>query len=194
LVLEAGLTGGPTWALVAMLIGAGLTACYTFRMVWMVFFGEARSHLHGHDATPAMRVSLGLLAFGTLTSWLAAGPFFHLLESTMPHHKLHALSLGGLTHEILAAPFTWIAVGVVGLGLLAWAGRDRLTFLTDGFGWLGVAASKSFGFERINEQVVAATQATANALRVTQPGHLSWNLVGIIGGLVAVLILLTWGA
>jgi 3-oxoacid CoA-transferase B subunit len=44
------------------------------------------------------------------------------------------------------------------------------------------------------EQVVAATQATANALRVTQPGHLSWNLVGIIGGLVAVLILLTWGA
>jgi hypothetical protein len=57
-----------------------------------------------------------------------------------------------------------------------------------------VAASKSFGFERINQQVVAVTQATANALRVTQPGHLSWNLVGIIGGLVAVLILLTWGA
>jgi NADH-quinone oxidoreductase subunit L len=194
LVLEAGLTGGPTWALVAMLIGAGLTACYTFRMVWMVFFGEARSHLHGHDATPAMRVSLGLLAIGTLTSWLAAGPFFHLLESTMPHHKLHALSLGELTHEILTAPFTWLAIGVVGLGLLAWAGRNRLTFLTDGFGWLGVAASKSFGFERINQQVVAVTQATANALRVTQPGHLSWNLVGIIGGLVAVLILLTWGA
>jgi NADH-quinone oxidoreductase subunit L len=194
LVLEAGLTGGPTWALVGMLFGAGLTACYTFRMVWMVFFGEARSHLHGHDATPAMRVSLGLLAVGTLTSWLAAGPFFHLLESTMPSHTLHALSLGELTHEILAAPLTWIAIGVVGLGLLAWAGRDRLTFLTDGFGWLGVAASKSFGFERINQQVVAVTQATANALRVTQPGHLSWNLVGIIGGLVAVLILLTWGA
>ena len=36
--------------------------------------------------------------------------------------------------------------------------------------------------------------ATAEALRVTQPGHLSWNVVGIIGGLVAVLILLTWGA
>jgi NADH-quinone oxidoreductase subunit L len=86
LVLEAGLTGGPTWALVGMLFGAGLTACYTFRMVWMVFFGEARSHLHGHDATPAMRVSLGLLAVGTLTSWLAAGPFFHLLESRSEEH------------------------------------------------------------------------------------------------------------
>ena len=194
LVLEAGLTGGPTWALAGMLLGAGLTACYTFRMVWMVFFGEARSHLHGHDATPAMRVSLVLLAAGTLTSWLAAGPFFHLLESTMPYHKLHALRLGELVHEILAAPFTWVAIGAVGLGLLAWLGRHRLTFITDGFGWLGAAASKSFGFERLNERVVDVTRATAEALRVTQPGHLSWNVVGIIGGLVAVLILLTWGA
>ncbi len=50
------------------------------------------------------------------------------------------------------------------------------------------------GFVRINEGVVDATQTTAEGLRVTQPGHLSWNLVGIIGGLVAVLILLTWGA
>jgi hypothetical protein len=41
--------------------------------------------------------------------------------------------------------------------------------------------------------VVAATQGAATALRVTQQGHLSWNLAGIIGGLVAVLIFLTWG-
>jgi hypothetical protein len=96
--------------------------------------------------------------------------------------------------EILVAPLTWLALGIISLGLLAWWWRDRLVFLADRFNWLAVAASKSFGFERINEQVVAVTQAAANALRVTQPGHLSWNLVGIIGGLVAVLILLTWGA
>ena len=149
----------------------------------------ARPRRHAGDA-----VSLGLLAVGTLTTWLAAGRssicWNHAAATTSCTPSAWASS----THEILAAPVTWIALGVVGLGLLAWVGRDRLTFLTDGFGWLGVAASKSFGFERINEQVVAVTQATANALRVTQPGHLSWNLVGIIGGLVAVLILLTWGA
>jgi hypothetical protein len=71
--------------------------------------------------------------------------------------------------------------------------RDQLAFLEDRFDWLAVAASKSFGFERINDRVIDATQATAEALRVTQPGHLSWNVVGIIGGLVAVLIVLTWG-
>src|SRR5574342_589172 len=107
LVLEAGLTGGPAWALWGMLVGAGLTACYTFRMVWLVFYGEARSKLHAHDATTAMRVSLGLLALGTLTSWLLAGPFGHLLESTLPFHKMHALSTGGMLLEILEAPLTW---------------------------------------------------------------------------------------
>ena len=192
-VLEAGLTGGPVWALAMMLVGAGLTACYTFRMVWMVFYGEARSTLHAHDATAAMKLPLGLLAFGTLTTWLVAGPFGHLLESTLPFHKIHALSTGGLISEILEAPLTWGALAVIALGLLAWWGRERLTILTRGLGWLGEAASQSFGFEWLNRQVVCATQSVAQALRVTQPGDLSWNVVGIIGGLVAVLIILTWG-
>ena len=141
-----------------------------------------------------MRVSLALLAVGTLFSWQLAGPFGHFLERTLPFHTLHILGTADIVGEILVAPLTWLALGIISLGLLAWWWRDRLAFLADRFDWLAVAASKSFGFERINEQVVAVTQATANALRVTQPGHLSWNLVGIIGGLVAVLILLTWGA
>jgi NADH-quinone oxidoreductase subunit L len=182
------------WAVAIMLVGAGLTACYTFRMVWMVFFGEARTRLHAHDATAAMRVSLGLLAVGTLFSWQLAGPFGHFLERTLPFHKVHAVSTAGIVGEILVAPLTWVAMGIISLGLLAWWWRDRLAFIADRFDWLAAAASKSFGFERINERVVEATQATAEALRVTQPGHLSWNVVGIVGGLVAVLIFLAWGA
>jgi NADH-quinone oxidoreductase subunit L len=194
LVLEAGLHDGPVWALLAMMVGAGLTACYTFRMVWLVFFGEARTRLHAHDATAAMRVSLALLTVGTIFTWQLAGPFAHFLEVTLPFHKIHALGTAEVVGEILVAPLTWVALGIISLGLLAWLRRDQLTFLADSFDWLAVAASKSFGFEWINEQVIGVTQAVANALRVTQPGHLSWNLVGIIGGLVAVLILLTWGA
>jgi len=192
-VLEAGLTGGPVWALAMMLVGAGLTACYTFRMVWLVFYGEARSRLHAHDATASMRVSLSLLAVGTLFSWHLAGPFGRLLETTLPFHKVHALGTAQMMVEVLLAPLTWGALVIIGLGLCAWWWRDRLTFLTDGFGWLGAAASQSFGFEWLNQQVVCATQSVAQALRVTQPGHLSWNVAGIIGGLVAVLIILTWG-
>ena len=58
LVLEAGLNGGPAWALAVMLVGAGLTACYTFRMVWLVFFGDGaepppRSRRHDGHANSA---------------------------------------------------------------------------------------------------------------------------------------------
>jgi NADH-quinone oxidoreductase subunit L len=163
-------------------------------MVWLVFYGEARSRLHAHDATAAMRVSLTLLAIGTLTSWLVGGSFGHLLESTLPFHKIHALSTGGMVMEILEAPLTWGALAVIALGLLAWSGRKGLQGFTDLLAWFSAAAGKSFGFEWANRQVVLLTQSVASALRVTQSGILSWNVVGIIGGLVALLIILTWGA
>ncbi|MER3514801.1 MAG: NADH-quinone oxidoreductase subunit L, partial [Chloroflexota bacterium] len=35
LVLEAGLAEGPRWAYITMLFGAGLTALYTYRLVWL---------------------------------------------------------------------------------------------------------------------------------------------------------------
>ena len=41
-MLEPGLNGGPVWAYAVMVIGAGLTALYTFRCVWLVFYGQPR--------------------------------------------------------------------------------------------------------------------------------------------------------
>ncbi|NLE49828.1 MAG: NADH-quinone oxidoreductase subunit L, partial [Chloroflexi bacterium] len=46
LVLEDGLHHGPVWAYAGMVIAAGITALYTFRMVWMVFYGEPRREGH----------------------------------------------------------------------------------------------------------------------------------------------------
>jgi NADH-quinone oxidoreductase subunit L len=193
-VLEAGLHGGPGWAFAVMVFTAGLTAFYTFRMVWLVFYGEPRSHLHGHDAPAAMRVSLSLLAAGTLTSWIVAGPFGHLLESTLPLHKLHAPGTLALIHEILAAPATWGALLVVALGLAAWWGRQSLSGVAAAFQWLGRSAASSFGFETVNNLCVVVTQRVAAGLAITATGQLNWNMFGIVGGLVAVLLFLVWGA
>ena len=193
-VLEAGLTGGPGWAFAFMVASAGLTAFYTFRFVWLVFYGEPRSELHAHDAPPAMRVSLSLLAVGTLTTWLVAGPFGHLLESSLPFHTLHALGTLGLVQEILAAPATWGTLAVIALGLGAWWKRDALAGVGAAFRWLGRAAANSFGFELLNTLSVIVTQRMAAGLAITQTGQLNWNMVGIVGGLVAVLLFLAWGA
>jgi NADH-quinone oxidoreductase subunit L len=193
LVLEAGLADGPRWAYLFMLIGAGITGLYTFRAVWMVFYGEPRGTQHAHDAPPAMRVSLGVLAAGTLTSWLLAGPFGRLLETSLPFHHLHAETTLQIVTEVITAPATLVAMAVIGLGLCAWWLRDRLAWLTDSLRAPSRVASADFGFEWVNRHVIGLTQGTAEALRATQTGQLNWNVAGIVGGLAIVLVILVWG-
>ncbi len=194
LVLEAGLTGGPGWAYVIMLIGAGLTALYTFRMVWLVFFGDPREPLHGHDAQTAMKIALGLLAAGTLTTWLLGGPFSELIQSTLPFHNIQRVTTLELCLEVIAAPATWLALGVVAIGLAAWWWRDRLTRLAAALQGVGKIAADSFGFEALNRFVVKDVERSAEALRTTQTGLLNWNIVGIVAALILVLVIVIAGA
>ena len=94
-------------------IGAGLTAFYMFRQVFMVFFGECRveeqTKGHLHESPAIMTVPLMILAAGALVvGWLGLPPFLGFLGPNLfvtwlePvfGHPHHALSLGmemGLT-------------------------------------------------------------------------------------------------
>ena len=183
------------WAYAVMVLVAGLTALYTARCIWMVFLGDNRAHLHGHDAGTAMRVALVPLACGTLVTWLLADPFLKLL-ATVPSFQaiLGEVDSGwNLLLEVLKAPATLLALAVIALGLLAWYFRDRFNRLTYSLRGLADAAEASFGFEEINQSIVKAFQSGAEALRVTQTGLLNWNVLGIVGGLVVVLLVLVLG-
>jgi NADH-quinone oxidoreductase subunit L len=193
LILESGLANGPMWMYVIMVISAGLTAFYTFRMVYMVFYGKPASEKHVHDAGPAMKVALVPLAIGAVISFLAAGYFSHLLsEATLPYHGVEALPLLTILEEVFTWP-TLIALAVVTLGLVAWWQRDKLSWLGKALKPLGWAAENSFGFEAINKGIVRCTQGIAEALRVTQTGSLAWNVIGILAGLILVLAILAIG-
>jgi NADH-quinone oxidoreductase subunit L len=194
LVLEAGLQGGPAWIFAIMLVVVGLTALYTFRCVWLVFFGEPRSELHAHDAGVAMRVALVPLAFGSLTTWLLAGPFIAWLAHSVPSQAIEIKTGAEIFMEILSAPATWGAIVMVLLGLAAWWWRDRLSGLVQGLRGVAKAATDSFGFEAINRSIVTVTQGSAEALRATQTGVLNWNIFGIVAGLVIILVILALGA
>jgi len=193
LILEAGAATGPAWAYAIALLCVGMTAVYTLRMVYMVFFGDPRSHLHAHDAPHAMKVSLGLLAFGSLTTWLLAGPLNELLTSTLPFHTFTELTTGDMVIEVITAPPTYLVLAIVAIGGLCWWKRDRLAGITQHLQGLGRAGINSFGFEAINRGVVRVTQNTAETLRVTQTGLLGWNVAGIAVGLIVVLVILAWG-
>lgn len=193
LVLESGLSGSPIWTYVVMLIVAGLTALYTFRCVWMVFYGQPRSELHAHDAGRAMRVALWPLAIGTLTTWLLAGPFSSMLSSSLPFHTIETKTTWQVLIEILSSPATYLALLVIALGLAAWWQRRRLDGLAKGLRGIASAAANSFGFEAINSGIVKVTQDSAEGLRVTQTGLLNWNVLAIVATLVIVLIVLVLG-
>ncbi len=194
LVLEAGLAGGPTWAYLLALLTAGLTAFYTYRMVWSVFYAGSPDGIerHAHDAPLAMRVALAPLALGVWLTWLLAGPFAELLERTLPYHDIEAESTAAYVMEVLRAPATWLALLVILIGLAAWQYRSRLGWIARWFGGLGRLAANSFGFESLNNWFVTITLNTASSLRLLQTGQLNWNLVAIIGGLIAVLVWLAW--
>ena len=193
--LEFGMEHGMVWTYAVMVLVAGLTALYTARCLWMVFYGPRRGAQHVHDAGPAMRVALIPLAIGTLTSWLLAEPFLRLLE-TVPsfHGLLGAVETGWeLLLEVIQAPATLLALVVIGLGLLAWQVRKNFDWLTQGLKGVSKAAVDSFGFEAVNRVIVQGIQSGAETLRGTQTGILSWNIVGLVAGFVIVLIVLILG-
>ncbi len=193
LILEYGIEDGPLLAYMVMLLGAGLTALYTARMVWLVFYGQPRSELHAHDATPAMRIPLGALAGGSLVTWLLVSPFTGMLADTLPYHDLHSLSLGKLVSDILTAPPTWLALAVVAAGFALWHFRSSLEGVSSALRWPGTLAAYDFGFEWLNGRMTGVTNETTRLLSRLQTGQLNWNVIGIGGGLVFVLVYLMWG-
>jgi NADH-quinone oxidoreductase subunit L len=194
LVLGAGLDGGPTWAYAFMLVCSGLTALYTFRMVWLVFYGQRRGEQAVHDAPGAMRVSLFVLALATLTTWLLAGPFGDLLNRSVAFPGLSVGGTGEVVLRILGAWPTWLALAVVALGLGAWWWRERWAPVAARLRFLSRAAAEDFGFGWLNRVIVRGVRGAAEGVAITQTGQLNWNVLGIVGGLVIVLAALLVGS
>ena len=82
-----------------------------------------------------------LLAAGTLTTWLLAGPFSHFLAATSPFQHLHVVTTAEMVVEIATLPATYIAILVVLAGIGAWRWRAALTPIAGRFGWLSRAAA-----------------------------------------------------
>lgn len=194
LILEEGLHHGPLWAYVGVLLGAGLTALYTLRMVAMVFYGETAVTKRVHDAPLLMRIPLGLLALGSLTTWLLAGPFARLLAVTLPYHGLKEMMTVEMALEIITAPATGLALLVIALGLAVWPLRHRLHRWRQPLRPLVDLTVNGLGFEDINRQIIQGTKGAAAVFSRVQTGQLNWNVAAIVGALALVLVILMWGA
>jgi NADH-quinone oxidoreductase subunit L len=196
MVLEAGQAHGLPWAYPIMVATAGLTSLYAARCLWMVFFRKPSSERHAHEAGPAMIVALVPLALGTLISWLLASPFRTLLARTLPFHfdpAAQVPSTGDMVREILSAPSTLVALGVIALGIAAWAAWGIRSRAPGRLEPVRRGAEAGLGFELINRAITGGVQKAGESLRATQSGLLNWNVLGIVVAVVAVLAALAIG-
>lgn len=193
LILEAIHSGAPLSVYILMLFAVILTAIYSIRCVWMVFFGKEKSELHVHEPGRFMKYSLYVLAAGTVVSWLTFGGFSNAFSKSLPHHEIEAESLGKFLSTIIKDPLTYLAIFMVILGIVLWIfhkpGPSKAVLPKV----LETCAVNSFGFEIINEKIIDKIQNLSEFSRELQSGILNWNIFGVLTGLVLILIVLGIG-
>ena len=80
-VIESAWAGGTGYAFWLLVIAAMFTSFYSWRLMFMTFFGESRgdkkTHDHAHESPTVMLVPLGVLAVGAVLSGMVwFNPFF----------------------------------------------------------------------------------------------------------------------
>jgi NADH-quinone oxidoreductase subunit L len=110
------------------LIGAGLTAAYMTRCVYLTFFGEYRGHHHPHESEKTITVPLIILAFLSIVAgFLQAAPF-HIEKFTKWVDQVGPFP--DLVHPdfdyVLAASSVTLAGVAIGIAAYFWFKREEL--------------------------------------------------------------------
>lgn len=206
--------GGPgVWIWVGGVFGAFLTAIYTFRLLFIVFFGPSRvPHDPDHPVHEVgglnMTLPLVLLMVGALLSGYLHLPVDTVFSHGEAAHEEHHVS--AVIHGIMiAVPFLGIAVawmlffkGIIdparltagGLGAALhrfWHSGWGMDRLYDGvfvrpFVWLAQVNHRDL-VDQVYAGVVAVIAWLNSWVVRTQTGQLRWYAASIIGGLVIVI-------
>ncbi len=80
-IIESAYAGGAPFAFWALVVAAAFTSFYSWRLMFLTFWGEPRgdhhTHEHAHESPAVMTVPLGVLALGSILAGMVwYGPFF----------------------------------------------------------------------------------------------------------------------
>jgi NADH-quinone oxidoreductase subunit L len=161
---------------------AALTAFYMFRLLFVVFFGPAKTEgaAHAHESPPVMTCPLILLAvFSVIGGFIGIDAFVGKMFTTGEAHHggwIESL-LQPFGHNLLAAMFGILAA-LIGVSLAAtfyWnATRDPLAVH---LGWLSRAMRNRFYFDEFYSWLISVTHEALSKLA-------DWFDRWIIGGLI----------
>ncbi len=138
-IIESVFASGTTYAFTILVFAAGLTSFYSWRLMFLTFWGEARgdkhTHEHAHESPLTMLIPLAVLAVGSvLAGMVFYGPFFGSTEQVRDYFGAAIFMAEGnnLVTEAHYVP-AWVKVSpfvamLSGLGL-AWLFYIRDTAL-----------------------------------------------------------------
>lgn len=204
---------GSAFYSLAAILGAFITAAYTARMIFLVFFGNEKTHVH-HRPGPVMMIPLYILAvLSTLAGFIE-----------LPHTLGHVTLLSDFLSPVLPAVITdhgglaleWgmqgLTVALCALAIwLAWrllaapfpSGLKQ--FLKNGWGFddaYRVLFVQPFvQLARLNRKdivdkvytgLAAVTRGFHRMMSATQSGILRWYVMGIVMGAVIILSVIIW--
>src|SRR5258708_14174395 len=147
--------GGTSGALLgtAALIGAGITAFYMTRVMFMTFAGERRwdEKVHPHEAPPVMTSPMVLLAIGSL----GAGAFL-IINSRLVSFLAPVVGSPPTSHGIWTAVSGGALALVLAGAAVAWLmyGRREVPVTAPAGSPLTVAARKDLYGDAINESLL----------------------------------------
>jgi len=80
-IIESAFAGGSSYGFWMLVIAAAMTSFYSWRLMFMTFYGEARgdkhTHDHAHESPMVMLIPLGVLSLGAIfAGMLWFKPFF----------------------------------------------------------------------------------------------------------------------
>lgn len=212
-ILWQALVNGHTGFAIAGLVGALLTGIYTFRLIFIVFFGEEKTHAHpvkGFDH------SLPLVVLAVLS---IVGGFIHLpLDSVLPAAPAAEEAAGWSKHGFEALSGV---ISIVGIAIAAALFLGRRTLVTAvatsapgrllarwwyaawGFDWVYdklfvkpylwlVHTNRRDLFDQIIGLVPPILRAGHDGLSLTQNGRLRWYAASMAFGAVLLLAAVAW--
>jgi NADH-quinone oxidoreductase subunit L len=212
----AGSNGSP-WLWLAALVGAFITALYTFRLVFVTFFGEAKT-LPVREIGKAMKIPMIILAVLSIIAGFVEMPeslghvtlFSGLIHNVLPFTQTihHSISEGWF--QLIAAIVTLLGVY---LAYLLYYKKSEMAmafehsrinkFLLSGFGfdfiyniliikpivWLSEIDKKDFT-DNFNATLGKAAQLVNGQLSLLQNGKLRWYIVAFAVGILGLITLM----
>ncbi len=202
---------GSPWLWAAGLAGALLTSLYSFRMVFLTFFGEAKTGVSGKTGV-MMSVPVVILAALSVVGGFVGSPLTGFLSTALPQLQTVSRSMAGesllkiITGMVSVAGivFAWFlflrspgygrrlsesrpGALVHRLWLSGW-GFDRIydTFIVRPFVWAAKVNKDDF-IDLIYLGVIWTSRGINRFLALTQSGKLRWYAAGLAMGAVVIM-------